>query len=67
MGDFLENDVSYDYTDQKLRYMERFFYNSSKPVTEVFEQIFDYNEVFFGKHRTNACVGSTLAVVNKST
>lgn len=45
LGDFIETDINYDLTNQKLRYMERFIYNNSKPVTELFEQIFDFNQV----------------------
>ena len=45
-GDFTDAFISYDQTNQKLRYLvDLTVYNSSTPTVEHFEEIFDYNKV----------------------
>ena len=45
-GDIIGTFISYDYTNQKLRYLVSLtIYNSSTPTVENFEEIFDYDKV----------------------
>ena len=45
-GDIIDTLISYDYTNQKLRYLVYLtIYNSSTPTVEHFEEIFDYDKV----------------------
>ena len=45
-GDIIDTFISYDQTNQKLRYLVILtIYNSSTPTVEHFEGIFDYDKV----------------------
>jgi len=43
-GFFTDNFISYDYTNQKLRYLVS-IYSFSTPTVEHFEEIIDYDKV----------------------